>query len=128
MNVSKARHAFPFYKSFFSYLGYRIIDESPEHLGVSNGTADFWIMESKGSHSKRKFHHKAPGLNHISFRVASPAAVRKFTRNFLKKRNVKVLYGSPRFFPEYHKDYDAVYFEGPDRIKLEVTSIPRKKA
>jgi hypothetical protein len=103
------------------------VDESPQHLGVSNSTTDFWIIESKKAYSKIKFHRKAPGLNHISFGVTSPAAVRKFTRDFLKKRNIKVLYDSPRHFPEYHKDYYAVYFEGPDRIKLEVTHIPRNR-
>ena len=128
INVSNANRALPFYRAFFSYLGYRILEESPEHLGVSNGTTDFWIIESKGSHSKRKFHRKAPGLNHISFEVASAETVRKFTRDFLGKRNIKALYDSPRHFPEYHKDYYAVYFEGPDRIKLEVTHIPRNKA
>lgn len=105
-----------------------MVDESSEHIGVSNGTTDFWIIQSEKTHSKRKFHRKAPGLNHISFRVASREAVRKFTRDFLKRRSVKVLYDSPRHFPEYHKNYYAVYFEGPDRIKLEVTYIPRNKA
>src|SRR5580693_8747182 len=125
INVSDAKQSLPFYRAFFSYLGYRVVDESPEHIGVSDGTTDFWIIQSKKAHAKRRFHRKSPGLNHISFGVASPEAVRKFTRDFLKKRKMKVLYDSPRSFPQYHKDYYAVYFEGPDRIKLEVTHIPR---
>jgi hypothetical protein len=30
-----------------------------------------------------------------------------------------VLYGGPKEYPEYRKGYYAVYFEDPDRIKLE---------
>lgn len=128
INVSDARRAFPFYRDFFIYLGYRLVDESPEHLGFSNGATDLWIVQSGGTYSKRKFHRKGPGLNHVSFGGFSPAAVRKFTRDFLKKRKIKPLYGSPRYFPEYHKDYYAVYFEGPDRLKLELTYGRGKKA
>ncbi len=124
INISDASRSLPFYREFFSHLGYRIVDESPEHLGASNGTTDFWIIQSAKNHSKRKFHRKAPGLNHISFGVDSLQAVKNFTRDFLKKGNIKILYDSPRYFPEYHKNYYAVYFEGPDRIKLEVTCVP----
>ena len=126
INVSDARRAFPFYLAFFNSLGYRLVEEGPEHLGFSNGTTDFWIIQSEKAHTRRKFHRKAPGLNHVSFGGFSPAEVRKFARNFLKKRKVKTLYGSPRYFPEYHKDYYAVYFEGPDRLKLELTYGHRK--
>lgn len=105
-----------------------MVDKSSEHIGVSNGTTDFWIVQSDKGHSKRKFHRKAPGLNHISLGVSSKEAVRKFTRDFLKKRKVKILYDSPRLFPEYHKNYYAVYFEDPDRIKWEVTSISRPRS
>jgi catechol 2,3-dioxygenase-like lactoylglutathione lyase family enzyme len=126
MNVSNARRSLPFYKALFGCLGYKVVDESPEHIGASNGTTDIWIIQSEKIHSKRKFHRKAPGLNHISFGVPSPEAVRKFARDFLEKRKIKILYDSPRHFPQYHKDYYAVYFEGPDRIKLEVTYTSRR--
>jgi len=127
INVSDARRSLPFYKSLFSHLGYRIVDESPGHIGVSNGTTDLWIIQSGKGHLKRKFHRKGPGLNHISFGVDSPESVKKFTRDFLRKKKIKPLYRSPRLFPEYHKDYFAVYFEDPDRIKLEVTYVPRRR-
>jgi|HubBroStandDraft_1064217.scaffolds.fasta_scaffold48355_2 catechol 2,3-dioxygenase-like lactoylglutathione lyase family enzyme len=128
INISDARKSFPFYEGFFGYLGYRKVDESPEHMGFSNGTTDFWIIQSAKAHTKRKFHRKSPGLNHISFGVGTPGTVRGFTRDFLKKRKIKILYGSPRSFPEYHKDYYAVYFEDPDRIKLELTCVPKKRS
>ncbi len=50
INVSDAKRAFPFYRALFSSLGYRLVDESDEHIGVSNGTTDFWIIQSEKRH------------------------------------------------------------------------------
>ena len=47
INISDASKSLPFYKDFFTYLEYKIIDESPEHIGVSNGTSDFWLIETE---------------------------------------------------------------------------------
>lgn len=55
-----------------------------------------------------------------SHKVSSKRKVDQFTKEFLKKNKIKTLYKSPRAFPEYSKNYYAVYFEDPDRIKLEV--------
>ena len=48
----------------------------------------------------------------------------QFDKKFLNKNNIPVLYKTPKLFPEYNKDYYAVYFEDPDRIKLEVAYYP----
>jgi hypothetical protein len=37
-----------------------------------------------------------------------------------------VLYGGPREYPEYAAAYYAVFFEDPDRIKLEVAHVPER--
>lgn len=119
-NVSNSKKSIPFYKSLLDYLGYRIVDESREHIGASNGTTDIWVVQAEPRHGKRRFHRKEIGLNHIAFRVPYKKAVDDFALRFLKPRKISPLYDSPRLFPEYSKDYYAVYFEDPDRIKLEV--------
>ena len=35
-------------------------------------------------------------------------------------KKVTVLYGGSKGYPEYHKGYYAVFFEDPDRVKLEL--------
>ena len=60
-------------------------------------------------------------LTKASFKVNSKEDVDTFTKEFLNKNKIKTLYNTPRLFPEYTKDYYAVFFEDPDRIKLEVT-------
>ncbi len=120
LNVSDASKSLPFYKDFFGYLGYTITDESPEHIGFSNGTTDFWIIETEKEFKAHGFHRKNTGINHLAFKLESREAVDTFVNEFLKPRGISALYESPKHFPEYGGEYYAVYFEDPDRIKLEV--------
>lgn len=120
LNISHANKSIPLYKDLFSYFEYRIIDESESHLGVSNGTTDFWFIETEESFKTSTFHRKNTGLNHIAFKVENKSDVDKFVEEFLKPRNITPLYNSPKEYPEYSKSYYAVYFEDSDRIKLEV--------
>lgn len=120
LNVSDAKKSLPFYKNLFAYFEYKIIDESPEHIGASNGTTDFWIIQTESNHVKKTFHRKATGLNHIAFKVSSKKDVDKFAEEFLKEKRIKPIYEGPKHYPEYSKEYYAVYFEDPDKIKLEV--------
>ena len=126
INVSDAAKSLPFYKNLFASLNYKITDESAEHVGVSNGTTDFWIIATEEDYIKNGFNRKNTGLNHLAFRVESKKMVDDFTAGFLKKHSVSALYGTPKTFPEYRPDYYAVYFEDPDRIKLEVVYIPEQ--
>ena len=50
--------------------------------------------------------------------------VAQFVKDVLVPNNIKPLYDSPKPYPEYDKDYYAVYFSDPDGIKLEVTYYP----
>lgn len=37
---------------------------------------------------------------------------------------ISTLYGAPREYPEYRHGYYGVFFEDPDRLKLEVAYVP----
>lgn len=124
INVHDAKVSLPFYKKLFAYFEYKIIDESEEHIGVSNGTTDFWIIQTGDAHKDKNFHRKGTGLNHIAFRVSSKKEVDTFAKEFLVKNKVKILYEKPKEYPEYKKGYYAVFFEDPDRVKLEVAFVP----
>ncbi|MBX4200597.1 VOC family protein [Candidatus Parcubacteria bacterium] len=124
VNVSDTKVSFPFYKDFFSNLGYRIMEEGDDHLGITNGTTDFWIIQTEAEYKSHGFHRKNTGLNHLSFMVESKEAVDVFHKGFLESRKIPTLYQTPRLFPEYGEGYYAVFFEDPDRMKLEVTYKP----
>lgn len=127
INVSNAQISLPFYKDVFSYLNYKIIDESPEHIGVSNGTTDFWIIQTEKKQKDTRFHRKAPGLNHLAFKVSSKEEVDLFVKEFLQEKKVKILYNGPKLYPQYKEGYYAVFFEDPERIKIELVYIPEEK-
>jgi len=114
----------PFYRDLFGYLEYRVITEAPDCLGVSNGTTDFWLFATPRERRGHPFHRKNPGLNHLAFGVRARADVDRFVADFLRPRGVPALYDSPRDYPEYRPGYYAVFFEDPDRLKLEVAHVP----
>ncbi len=120
INVSDASKSFPFYKDLFQYLGYTIIDEDTEHIGFTNGSTDFWLIQTEEKYKSNTFNRKNTGINHIAFKLDSKVQVDIFANTFLKLHNIPMLYSSPKLFPEYSDTYYAVYFEDPDRIKLEV--------
>lgn len=120
INISDAKKSLPFYKDLFAYLEYTIIDESESHIGVSNGSTDLWIIETDAAISHPSFHRKHAGLNHVAFKVESKADIDLFLKDFLQPRGIETLYDSPKGYPEYSADYYALYFEDPDRIKLEI--------
>ena len=125
IRVSDSEISFPFYKSFLDYLEYKISYEDETTLGFTNGTCDVWVIQSEDGYKVNKYNRKNPGLNHIAFGVYSKLDVDTFVKEFLEPRNISPLYNSPREFKEYDNGYYAVYFEDPDRIKLEVVFIPK---
>ena len=122
LNVS--RPSIAFYKALLGYLGYTLMAEQHDMFGATNGTTDLWIMQMDPRYAARGFHRKAAGVNHVAFRVASRTEVDRFAREFLDARAIPALYGGPRDYPEYRPGYYAIFFEDPDRLKLEVAHVP----
>jgi catechol 2,3-dioxygenase-like lactoylglutathione lyase family enzyme len=125
LNVTNATVSLPFYRDLLGYFEYRVVLGAPDLLGMSNGTTDFWIMPAARERAGAGFHRRNAGLNHVAFRVEQRADVDRFHGEFLEPRAVPVLYGGPKDYPEYTPGYYAVFFEDPDRLKLEVAHVPR---
>jgi len=125
INVRDAAVSLPFYKDLLGRLEYRVVHEEPGVCGFSNGGTDLWFMASDAAHAGRGFHRKRVGINHLAFRVERREDVDRFRDEFLAPRRMSPLYGTPREFPEYRPGYYAVFFEDPDRLKLEVAHVPR---
>ncbi|MBI2592903.1 MAG: VOC family protein [Candidatus Colwellbacteria bacterium] len=124
-HVSDFKKSLSFYNELSKYFGWGKIYEDKWVCGWKCQTAEIWIVRTLKKYSKAGFHRKRVGLNHIAFRVPTEKAVDIFHKTFLKKQRISVLYGGPKEYPQYGKGYYAVYFEDPDRIKLEVVYIPK---
>ncbi len=125
VNVSEPKRSFPFYKDFLGYLGWAVKSEGEDYLGIGNDTTDLWLIATEAAYRDKLFHRKNTGLNHLAFRLESREAVDQFHREFLQAHGIPTLYNTPKEFPEYGQGYYAVFFEDPDRIKLEVAYVPK---
>jgi catechol 2,3-dioxygenase-like lactoylglutathione lyase family enzyme len=124
INVGDPARSLPFYKALLGYLGYRTVHETDSMAGFSGGGPDLWVGAAAPAHAGAGFHRKRAGLNHLAFRVERREDVDRFRDEFMAPRGLGALYQTPREFPEYRPGYYAVFFEDPDRLKLEVVHIP----
>ncbi|HRB00073.1 MAG TPA: hypothetical protein PK294_06525, partial [Ignavibacteria bacterium] len=76
------------------------------------------FVQTEKKYAANSYNRKNTGLNHLAFHCTSRNFVDDLTID-LKYRNIEILY------PEKHpyaggENYYAVFFEDPDRIKVEV--------
>ena len=90
--------------------------------GVSYKLAETYIVfvQTEKAFLDVPYHRKRTGLSHLAFHVDSRSEVDAFTKK-LKDRNVHILYGDQHPYAG-GKDYYAVFFEDPDRIKVELVA------
>ncbi len=101
----------------FSYTVFQKWDE-----GISFKLADTYIVfvQSTPQYLSNAYNRKNTGLNHLAFHCDSRQFVDELTHE-LRAKNISLLY------PDKHpfaggKHYYAVFFEDPDRIKVEVVA------
>ncbi len=99
------------------YVQYQAWDK-----GVSYKFAETYLVfvQTEEDFLDVPYHRKRTGLNHLAFHVESRSEVDAFTKK-LKNRNVLILYENQHPYAG-GKDYYAVFFEDPDRIKVELVA------
>ncbi|MCU0660195.1 MAG: VOC family protein [Candidatus Pacebacteria bacterium] len=123
INVRNLRISTSFWSDFLATLGWKQFDVG--HSSVSGFEAPdgthLFLVQTEERFLSSGFHRKNIGLNHVAFRVDAPEKVDAFA-DFLKEKSIPVLYGGPKeYSSEYSREhYYAVFFEDPDRIKVEV--------
>jgi catechol 2,3-dioxygenase-like lactoylglutathione lyase family enzyme len=126
VNVRDPRVSLPFYRELFRYLELAPVHDEDAVAGFSDGRTAIWLIAAEPRFAADGSHRKRPGLNHLALRVVERGDVDRFAREFLEPRGIPALYGTPREFPEYAPGYYAVFFEDPDRLKLEVVHRPER--
>lgn len=119
INLSSEDGPFVFWKDLLTFLDFEIQPDG-NHFDATDGHTSLCLQVTKPGYQDPGFHRKRTGLGHIAFRVDSAELVDDFVNEFLKPRQIEALYGGARAYPEYAPGYYAVYFEDPDRIKVEV--------
>jgi catechol 2,3-dioxygenase-like lactoylglutathione lyase family enzyme len=115
-----------FYKELFTFLGWRVILDEPEMLGVLDpNKASLWF----GQMNKVSNDHDGIGMNHLAVGVPNQADVDQAV-DYLKGHHVECLFETPRHRPEFSgegKTYYQVMFESPDHLLFEVVYIGPKQ-
>ena len=124
LTVSDLEAAMRFFTPLLEALGYTVgqpMQYGETQLTVNvhetNGTA-VNIWRAKRPHA---FDPYEPGLHHVAFNAASVAEVDRI-HELIAGAGTRVLDG-PAEFPFSHRGYYAVYFLGPDNLKIEVVHM-----
>lgn len=121
-NVADLELALSFYEPLMAFLGFKMEGREPTWALFGNGRMKLCLVQCEERYKDAGFHRKQPGLNHIAFQAESVAAVDRMA-DFLNEREIPLLYDSPGSF-DPQREYYAVFFEDPFRLKLEVVYSP----
>src|SRR5579872_3670094 len=115
--VSDLKKTLEFWRWFLSRLGYK------KHQEFSQGES--WILETtyvvfvqtEAKYLEPTFHRKRTGLNHIAFYADSKEEIDEIAKE-VERRGLNILYRDKHPYAGGNDHY-ALYFEDPDRIKVE---------
>ena len=91
--------------------------------GISFKLGDTYIVfvQTEKKYLNNPFNRKNTGLNHLAFHCSSKEFVNTLTKE-LKEKNINILYTDKHPYAG-GENYYAVFFEDPDRIKVEVIAV-----
>ncbi|MBM7633087.1 VOC family protein [Geomicrobium sediminis] len=118
--VSNLEMSTMFWESLLESLGY--FKDQQWELGVSWKLGDTYLVfvQTEERYLDVAYHRKRTGLNHLAFYADSKEHVDQLTLQ-LKDQGVTVLYEEHHPYAGGESHY-AVYFEDPDRIKVEIVA------
>lgn len=116
--VSDLQRSVEFWGWFLEGLGYEPYQDWDTGKSWKLGDTYIVFVQVEDRFGQIPYHRCGVGLNHLAFHAESRAHVDRLTRE-LRARNVTILYEDRH--PHAGGTY-AVYFEDPDRIKVELVA------
>ena len=127
VNVSNLKNTVEFWSWFLEQLGYKQFQKWDG--GQSWKLADTYIVfvQTNEKYKDVPYHRSRVGLNHIAFHASSKEQVDHLTIQ-LERKGITILYKDRHPYAGGENHY-AVFFEDPDRIKVELVapSLQRKE-
>lgn len=120
INVSDLDASVAFWGWLLARWGYEPYQRWDAGASYRLGATYLVFVQTVGRHVERGYHRSATGLNHLAFHAADAGEVDALTRE-LELRGVPILYRD-RHPHAGGPDVYAVFFEDPDRIKVEVVA------
>ncbi|ODR82280.1 hypothetical protein BG842_23610 [Haladaptatus sp. W1] len=101
-------------------LGYSVYQEWDGGRSWKRGETYIVLVQADEEFRDEPYHRRRPGLNHLAFHAASRDHVDELTET-LGAKGVPILYEDDHPFAG-GEDHYAVYFEDPERIKVELVA------
>ncbi|SET50462.1 Catechol 2,3-dioxygenase [Salinibacillus kushneri] len=118
--VSDLNRTLEFWGWFLKELGYTSFQKWESGHSWKLGETYIVFVQAEDRFLDILYHRSGVGLNHLAFHAASRKHVDQITKK-LKDKGVRILYTDKHPFAGGDNHY-AVYFEDPDRIKVELVS------
>lgn len=118
--VSDLQRSKEFWGWLLEELGYDVYQQWEKGKSWKLGETYLVFVQADERFLDVPYHRSRVGLNHLAFHAASRAKAEELTLA-LKERDVTILYQDKHPYAG-GKDYYAVFFEDPDRIKVELVA------
>ncbi|MBS4196610.1 VOC family protein [Lederbergia citri] len=118
--VSDLKKSIDYWGWLLEELGYKIYQKWDKGQSWKQGETYIVFVQTEERFLDIPYHRCRVGLNHLAFHARSRQHVDEMTAK-LKERNVNILYKDKHPFAG-GPDYYAVFFEDPDRIKVELVA------
>lgn len=118
--VSDLKQTVSFWSWLLEDLGYEIFQEWDKGQSWKIGETYIVFVQTEDRFLDKPYHRRRVGLNHLAFHARSRAHVDAITEK-LQEKECTILYTDKHPFAG-GPDYYAVYFEDPDRIKVELVA------
>ena len=120
INVSDLKKSTVFWGQLLEDLGYEPFQDWKSGRSWKLGETYIVFVQTEKNFLDTPYHRCRVGLNHLAFQGSSRQHVDEMTEK-LKQKGVKILYTNKHPFAGGKSHY-AVYFEDPDRIKIEIVA------
>jgi len=116
--VSHLDRSVAFWEWFLGLFGYSEYQRWDSGRSWKLGPTYLVLVQVTGKHAHIPYHRCRAGLNHLAFHAQSRRQIDDIA-GLLRERGASILYNSPLA----HDDGQyALYFEDPDRIKIELVA------
>lgn len=118
--VSNLEQSREFWGWLLEKLGYTLFQEWPEGFSYLLGETYLVFVQTEDRFLEPAYHRCRTGLNHLAFHLDSSKEVDEYTAG-LKAKGIRILYEERHPYAG-GKGYYAVFFEAPDRMKVELVA------
>lgn len=118
--VSNLARSKAFWGDLLTHLGYEKFQEWAEGISWKLDATYIVLVQAQERFLSPEYHRCRVGLNHIAFHADSRSQVDAIVP-LLKRHNLLILYEAEHPYAG-GVDHYALYFEDPDRIKVEIVA------